>query len=499
MARLLRRDPRARALADLRRRDVVPTREGWLVDLAADQRLHAIGLLVDDEGDDVTRALLELLDDPLDDVRAAAIRALGSRGSDAGARACAREAPAWEADRFAFAREAAWEVLAHAHADDIAELLAASLLSRAAVGPLDDAAAALAEVVARRADRAEAALAVVVPRLGDRDPVIAARAALLATTLGAGHEEHLVAALDDDARAAHAARALGELGSLASVAPLADLLRSGRPAPGRAAAAHALGAIGGQDATRVLRAAADDQDARVRRAVAESLAPLAGVFPADSGAGPESRLLLLPAAEPSAPSNGNGNGRSHVELAPEPRVDPEPEVQADTEVAVSVEAPAVEDTTPPAEEDLEPEPPQAAVVETVDPAEKLDELEWDEIPDDFEEDLGELEDLDDDDDLTDVDDDVAFDDPLSEDDGQDAAEDDEVLAEEPDTWSGPNTDGAPAVGPRLAPARASAAPRRRVSSSAPRRPWPRGPRPVAPPEPDAPHEPTAPLEPVSET
>lgn len=540
--RWLRRDPRARALADLRARDIVETREGWLVDLAAERRLAAVTTLAEDPGSDVHDALLVLLDDPLDEVRAAAVRALGGRGSDAGARACARNAPTWDRERFREATEAAWELLEHGTADDLAETLAASLLSRAATAPVAPGPAdALAALVAGRPERADAALAVVVPRLGDRDPRIAARATALAARLGAGHEHDLLDALGDDGRVANAATALGALGSLDSVAPLGQVLLSRRPAPGRAAAARALGEIGGHDAVYLLRCAIDDPEPDVRRAVAAALTPFGGAGAADGSEALAARLLLMPSAPP-AHERHQGNGHHAAEPVAPPAesgtgAETEHEVEPDLGgSAVLVDEPAVDEAvaeepvaeTAVAEETAAAEEPvvdgPAVVAESMDdeaddepvPAPEEDpaaeQLDDDAVDDEFD-DLLEDDDLLDDDEFFDdeplpggdrfsreVDDAAAISTSAPEEDlvaaGAEAVDlppamqpDAAPMAEldAPAPWSGPKTNGVPAVGPRPAPARAAAAraaaksraPRRRTSPSRGRA-WPRGPRPGDP-------------------
>lgn len=455
-----RRDPRTRALADLRARDVVPTREGWLVDLAADRRLAAVGAVADDPGDDVHDALLALLADPLDEVRAAAIRALGARASAAGAQACARDAASWDPERFPQARAAAWDELEHAEAEDVPELLAASIVSRAAVGPIAPGPAdALAGLVKGHPERADAALDVVLPRLGDRDPAVAARAARLAAMLGAGHQSHLVVALRDDARAPQAALALGQVGDLASVAPLAELLCSDRSPAGRAAAARALGDIGGRDAVRALRSAADDPDVTVRRSAAAALAPLAAAFGADARVSDPVGRLVAPAPPADEIARPNGHGHDPIRA---PAVAPG---AAAGEPAPEAAAPVIVELGPPAATEDEDEP--------------ADEAWFDEVPLDDDE----LADEDAASDDVPVDEDVAEDDfGVEEFDGTDGGEPAALAGtlEEPDVWSGPKTDGVPAIGPRMAPARTVPGTSRRRPTAARGRAWPRGPRPGEP-------------------
>lgn len=345
------RDPRTRLLADLRARDVVATREGLLIDLAADRRLQAVAAAAGDPADDVHEALLALLDDPLDDVRTAAVRELDRRGSVPAARVCARDAIAWDPARFVGAREAAWRLLERTEADGVAELLTAALLAPGGGEDISPAAVdALAGLARGRPDRAAAVFAVLTAHLGDEHAAVAVRATQLAALLGDDHEDQLVAALDDDRQAPDAARALGHLGSLTAVEPLAELLRSGRPGPARAAAARALGAIGGHEAVGVLRSAVDDPDVGVRRAAVASLAPLAIAFADDVGeAAAYARLPLVPldggrpAAEPHG--NGNGNGNGHA---------PPPEPESDDAELDDLEPDELADDLP-AEDAAEPE------------------------------------------------------------------------------------------------------------------------------------------------
>ncbi|MFA9269502.1 MAG: HEAT repeat domain-containing protein [Baekduiaceae bacterium] len=317
MAGPFSRDPRRRELRRLRHRDVVTTREGWVVDLAGAVRVEAIRALASDTSEEVERALVSALADPLDEVRAAAVAALEAQGSVAGASQCAAAAPGWDPRRFPVSRERAWHYVATCGGpEDVVPLVAGLLASDASAHIDPPALRAIDRALGADEEQAAEALTRAVRCLDHGDAGVVSRAVELAVHLGPREPQTVVRALRDDARAPVAAAVLGEIGDLSHTPELAELLDESRPTPVRAAAATALGKVGGHRAARLLSGLADDPDPTVRRAATVALAPLAGLLtaprfeavesPADveSWAGeheaPMSDLAEAPAEEPEA-------------------------------------------------------------------------------------------------------------------------------------------------------------------------------------------------------
>lgn len=277
MARPFSGDSRRRHLRRLRRRDVVTTREGWIVDLAGPVRIEAVRALADDAAPPVEAALIDMLADPLDEVRAEAVRALRAQASSAGAERCATVAPGWDPRRYAASREQAWALLTELAAPGIAVPLASSLLM-SEHSPTVDARAQRALDDATADDEAlRQALERALRCLEHDDPGVVARAREITFALGRRSPDTVAAALADDPCAPAAVAALGEIGDLRFIPDVAALLSPSRPPSVRAAAATALGKLGGHGAARLLVSTVDDPDPRVRRAVTEALAPLAGL------------------------------------------------------------------------------------------------------------------------------------------------------------------------------------------------------------------------------
>jgi hypothetical protein len=273
---------RRRALRRLSQRDVITTREGWVVDLAGPQRIDAVRVLAPDESREVERALVDALADPLDVVRAEVVLALHGRESAAGAQRCAAAAAGWDHQRYPLSRARAWAYLRDcAGPHDAGPLTGALLLAESAPAVDPVALDALEQALGGDADVRGGVLDHALGVLGDDDPAVVARARQISIRIAARDPAPVAAVLDDDRRAPVAARVLGEIGDLRSTTDLGALLSPARPVAVRAAGAAALGVLGGQRAARILAAHVDDPDPRVRRAATDALAPLAGLLALD--------------------------------------------------------------------------------------------------------------------------------------------------------------------------------------------------------------------------
>lgn len=293
---------RRRQLRKLHHRDVVATREGWLVDLAGPDRLAALRALAEDPSPEVEDALLDTLADPLDDVRAEAVRCMERRGSAAALDRCVAAAPGWDPARYPASRQAAWVYLGACGSTAQVDSFTSSLLLAAPLPHIDDAAiAALKAMIGDDHAASRLALERAASAFGHVDPDVVARATQLAGRFGAADPAPIVAALADDRCAVAACDAAGRIGDLKFCGRLAALLDAHRPTAVRAAAATALGALGGHEAAWHLQAVVDDEDPVVRRAATEALIPLAAI--ASSPAPP---LSLPPAMMTRAEAAGRG-------------------------------------------------------------------------------------------------------------------------------------------------------------------------------------------------
>lgn len=377
MSRLSAR-ARRRQLRKLRHRDVVSTREGWLVDLAGADRLAALRTLAEDASPEVEDALLDTLADPLDDVRAEAVRCMERRASAAALDRCVAAAPGWDPARYPASRQAAWVFLGACGSTAQVDSFTSSLLLAAALPHIDDAAiVALEAMIGDDHAALRLALERAASAFGHDDPDVVARATQLAGRIGAGDPAPIVAALADDRCAVAACDAAGRIGDLKFCGRLAALLDVHRPTTVRAAAASALGALGGHEAAWHLQAVVDDEDPVVRRAATEALIPLAAI--ASSPAPP---LSLPPAmmTRVQDPSHGVVHtvvaeeefaGEDVEEIHEDPAADA-PVDDADEEFEADDEPEAVADDEP--EADDEPvayEEPEAAAVADDEPLEPM--------------------------------------------------------------------------------------------------------------------------------
>ncbi|MBJ7330544.1 MAG: HEAT repeat domain-containing protein, partial [Solirubrobacteraceae bacterium] len=315
---LSRRTPIERAERALRKRDLVTTREGWVVDLAAGDRIAAVDQLValGATPDGVAVAL----DDDLDDVRAAGVLGLARLDAAAAAERCATHAPAWPVERFPRARSEAWRVVREQGEPRTGVRLAAALRVAGVAPDFADALRALDEALGHDEAARDEALTAALDDLERNGSGTDSVAWELVARLGRWDPALLEGRLTRDPGGASVAAALGVIGSLSSVAPLAAVLAANRPGAIRSAAVRALGQVGGRDAAAALAVHVDDPDPDVRRAVLAALAPLTAAFgPAAPG------LPALP-----APSSANGHAPDDAEEA---IVDAEP---VDDEVAGAV-------------------------------------------------------------------------------------------------------------------------------------------------------------------
>lgn len=242
-------------------RDLVPGREGVLIDFAVPTRVHAVEVLAHVRDDRATALAADGLEDPDSRVRLAAVRTLAvtdpqGEYDERLATALAR----WRADVDAPERIAALEVLTGRSSPEQATRFVKALLSAEPRDPVS--AADQQAITALVADHGPALEPLCVRLAGDlaEEP----RAGDVLIAIGEDAVEALVSALrGPGARSAIAA--LAELRDSSAVEPLTGVITDANPEL-RAAAAQALGAIRDPQAAEALVRASLDPDPAVRDA-----------------------------------------------------------------------------------------------------------------------------------------------------------------------------------------------------------------------------------------